>query len=146
MAVRSLCCAGRNPGEPRFNLKPSAAHPVLKYFVWRGVDRVWRACGDPQFRPHAVLQPGDGTAGGMGGRGDNGDADLRRDLRSVDWRMVGSHALAMGSAPSVYVRLRGSGRDRILFPVRSAERMVTEPSAHVHGRDAGDGASAAESL
>ena len=33
-------------------------------------DRLWRALYDPQFRPHAVLQPGGRAASGMGGRGD----------------------------------------------------------------------------
>ena len=65
-----------------------------------------------------------GSAGGVGRRGNGGNADLRCDLRSVDRGMVGSHALAMGPAPSVHVRLRGSGRDRILLPVRSPARMV----------------------
>src|SRR6267378_2909854 len=143
MAVLNLCCAGRSPGESRFKLKPSAAHPVLEYFVWGRIDRLWRACGDPQFRAHAVLQPGGGTARGMGGRRDNDHADLRRDLRSVDWRMVRSHALAMGPAPSVHVRLRGSRCDRILLPIRSANRMVADSAAPLHVRDAGDGASAA---
>ena len=38
------------------------------------------------------------------------------------------------------------GRDRILLPVRSAARMDADPSADLHGRNAGDGASAAESV
>jgi len=58
-----------------------------------------------------------------GRRGDGADADLRCDLRSVDWGMVGPHAIAMGPAPSVYVCLRYPGRGLILFPVRSAARM-----------------------
>src|SRR6267378_684086 len=98
MVVLNVCCAGRVRGESRFNLEPSATHPVLQYFVWRRFDRLWRTCDDPQFHAHAVLQPGGGTAGGMGWRGDYGYADLRRDLRSVDRGMVGSHALAMGPA------------------------------------------------
>src|SRR5260370_42484772 len=144
MAALSLCCAGRIPGESRLSREPSAAYLGVQYFVWRRIDRLWRACDDPQFRAHAVLQPGGRAAGGMGGRRNYGDADLRRDLRSVDWRVVGSYALAIGPAPSVHVRLRDSGRGCILLPVRSAERMVAEPSAPLHGHDVGDGAGIAE--
>src|SRR5579862_6160959 len=146
MIAPSVWRAERIPGEPRLKLRPSAAHAVHQYFVWRRIDRVRRASDHPHFRPHAVLQPGGGTARGVGWGGDGGDAYLRCDLRSLDRGMVRSHPLAMGPAPSVHVRLRGSGRDRILLPVRSPARMAEELSARLHGRDVDDGASAAEPL
>src|SRR5216683_4668467 len=146
MVVTSVQRAEKIPGEQRFNFKPNTADLLRQYLVRRRIDCLWSASDDARVRPHAVLQPGGGAAGGMGGRRDDGNAHLRRDLRSVDWRMVGSHALAMGPAASVHVRLGGSCRGRILLPVRSAARMVAEPSPHLHGRDADNGASAAESL
>ena len=108
------------------NLKPSAAHAVRQYLLRDRIDRLWRASDHPHFRSPAVFQSGGRAAGRVGRRRDDGDADLRCDLRSADRRMVGSHPLAMGPAPSVHVRLRDSGRGRILLPVRSPARMVAE--------------------
>src|ERR1022692_3627529 len=132
MAVTSVWPAERIPGEPRLNLKPSPAYALRQYLLWRRIDCLWSASGHPHVRPHAVLQPSGGAAGGMGRRCDGSNPDLRCDLRSVDRRMVGSHPLAMGPASSIHVRLGGSGRDRILLSVQSTIRMVEEPSAGLH--------------
>src|ERR1700691_2154743 len=147
MVVLNARRAGSVPGEHRsINLKPSATHPVDQYPVRHRIDRLRDTSDRANFRPPAVLQPGGWAARGVGRRRNGADTDLRRDLRSVDWRMVGSHAIAMGPASSVHVRLCASDRGRILLPVRSAARMDADPSAYLHGRDADDGASAAESL
>src|SRR5258707_5193731 len=101
MAVLSVWRAENIPGEhAAIRLKPSAAHHVYQYLVWHRIDRIRHSSDRPHFRPHAVLQSGGGAACGVGGSRNGGDADLRCDLRPVDWRMVGSHALAMGPAPS----------------------------------------------
>src|SRR5215469_6642474 len=132
-------------GEPGFKVAP-AAHVLHQRPVRSRLDRLWRASDHSYLLPAVVLQPGGGTAGGVGWCGDDGHADHGRDLRSVDRRMVRSHAFTMGTAPSVYVRLRGSCRGGVLFSFRSAARMVAEPPAHLHDRDAGHGASAAQPL
>src|SRR5208282_5425007 len=126
------------------NLKSSPAHHVRQCLVRRRIGRLWSASDRAHFDLDAVLQPGGGTAGRVGGRRDGDNDDLRCDLRSADRGMVGSHALAMGPAPSVHVRLRASDRGRVLPPVQSPDRMVAEPSVRLPDRDAGGGAPTAE--
>src|SRR5215469_9129923 len=132
-------------GEPGIKIA-SPAHLLYQRPVRSRFDRLWRASDYPDLLPAVVLQPGGGTAGGVGWCGDDGHADHRCDLRSVDRRMVRSHAFTMGTAPSFYVRFGGSCRGGVLFSFRSAAWMVPEPLAHLHGGDAGHGASAAQPL
>src|ERR1700722_14562145 len=106
MVALSVWRVGSIPGEhAAINLKPSAANPFHKYLVRDRIDRLWNSPDHSHFRSHAFLQPGGRAPRGVGRRGDGGDADLRRVLRSVDRGVVGSHAIAMGPAPSVHVRL-----------------------------------------
>src|SRR6516164_9254482 len=127
-------------------IKPSGVNPIHQYLIRDRIGRLRRASYRAYFRPPAILQPGGGPAGAMGGRSDDGNADLRCDLRSVDWRMVGSHALAMGPASSVHVRFSSSGRGRILLPVQTPTWMAEESSAHIHDCDVSGSASAAQPL
>src|ERR1700676_4813806 len=133
MVALSVRCAVSDRGEERFNVRAYAAYLVDQYFVRRRIDRIWSASDRAHFRTAAVLQPGGWAAGRVGRRRGGGDANLRRDLRSVDWRMVRPHAIAMAPAPSVNVCLRDSGRGRLLLPVRPSARMDDGPSAYLPG-------------
>jgi hypothetical protein len=101
----------------QFNLNAPAAHPFDQHSVRRRIDRLWRR--DPTGLAY-VLQPGRRSSGGLGEGAAGADADLRCDHRSPDRRMLGSHAIAMGPAPSVHVRFRRSTRHRILFSAQPA--------------------------
>jgi len=66
---------GEKSGELRFNRKPSAAHPVLEYFVWVGSIAFGVHVAILSSALMLLLQPGGGTARGMGGRRYNDHAD-----------------------------------------------------------------------